>query len=114
MVGLEGFKGNPFPYYKSADLFAITSRWEGFGNVIVEALSVGTPVVACNCSGGPSYILNDGEYGKLAPVGDIEKVASAIKKSLSEKPNFLKLQNRGAEFSVDRIADRYCQAMGGL
>ncbi len=67
---LLGHKCNPFPYMAMADVFVLSSHHEGFGNVIVEAMSVGTPVVATDCPFGPREIIVDGKNGFLVPVKD--------------------------------------------
>ena len=78
-----GFVNNPFAYMKQAGVFVMSSVWEGFGNVVVEAMAVGTPVVSTNCPSGPEEILALGKYGELVPVGDSEAMAEAILKVLS-------------------------------
>ncbi|MBL4773466.1 MAG: glycosyltransferase, partial [Alcanivoracaceae bacterium] len=72
------FQANVFPYYKKATLFALSSQWEGFGNVIVEALSTGTPVISTNCPGGPKMILKNGKYGQLIELGDSLAYTNAL------------------------------------
>ena len=64
-VDFLGFRSNVLPYIRQADAFVLSSRCEGFGNVIVEALGCGTPVIATNCDYGPAEILNHGRYGVL-------------------------------------------------
>jgi glycosyltransferase involved in cell wall biosynthesis len=82
-VEMPGFVKNPFPYMKKAAVFALSSRWEGMPNVIIEALTLGTPVVSTNCESGPTEILDDGKYGELVPVGDSQSLADALLKVLS-------------------------------
>jgi len=83
-VRFLGFRDNPFPFMAAADVFALSSRWEGFANVIVEALACGTPVVATDCPYGPSEILEQSERGRLAPVGDAGALAQSLDLALRE------------------------------
>jgi glycosyltransferase involved in cell wall biosynthesis len=78
-----GFRKNPYPFMAAADAFVLSSRWEGFANVIVEALACGTPVVATNCPYGPEEILDAGRYGQLVPVGDAGALARALDQQLA-------------------------------
>ena len=73
-----GFQKNPFPFFKAADCFALSSDWEGFGNVIVEAMFCGTPVVATDCPYGVNEIIENGKTGLLVPTGDIEAFSDAL------------------------------------
>ncbi len=77
-IELLGFKSNPYRYMNAADVFVLSSRYEGFGQVLVEALCVGVPVVSTDCKVGPREVLQDGECGLLVPVGDVEKLADGI------------------------------------
>lgn len=77
-VGLPGFVENPYPYMTRAALFVLSSRWEGLGIVLVEALYCGALLVATDCPHGPREILEHGRYGRLVPVGDIGALAQAI------------------------------------
>jgi glycosyltransferase involved in cell wall biosynthesis len=106
-IALPGFVRDTYPMYRSADLFVLSSLWEGFGNVIVEALECGVPVVSTNCPGGPSEILEDGRYGKLVPVGDPVALAAAMVQSLSEQHDRAALRLRAQDFSVRKISDQY-------
>ena len=82
-VALLGFLPNPYAYMARAGVFVLSSIWEGFGNVLVEAMATGTPVVSTNCESGPAEILNHGQYGLLTPVGDSNALAEAIINVLS-------------------------------
>jgi len=77
-IWMPGFVSNPYKYMSSADVFALSSRWEGLPTVLIEALACGCPVVSTNCPSGPNEILDGGKYGELVPVGDVEKLAEAI------------------------------------
>ncbi len=81
-----GFKKNPYPYLKNADLFVLSSRWEGSPNALTEALALGTPCIATNCESGPLEILRGGELGPLVPVGDHITLARKIIEVLKSPP----------------------------
>ncbi len=83
-VLFHGFKSNPYPYFREADLFVLSSRKEGFPNVVLEALLLGTPVVATSCVDFKG-VIEPGVNGEVVPVEDEKKLAAAIvnAKSLS-------------------------------
>lgn len=83
-VNLAGFVANPYPAMARAALFVLPSRWEGFPNALLEAMALGTPVVATDCPSGPREILEGGRYGALVPVGDSEALARAILGTLAD------------------------------
>jgi glycosyltransferase involved in cell wall biosynthesis len=111
-VDLAGFKPNPLPFMRKARLLVSSSRWEGFGNVLVEALCCGTPVVSTDCPHGPRELLADGRFGRLVPVGDATALADAILDALNNRPCTRDLQERGRHFSIEASGDRYLQVMG--
>jgi glycosyltransferase involved in cell wall biosynthesis len=111
-VSLPGFVPNPQVYMQQASLLALSSAWEGFGNVLVEAMAVGTPVVATNCESGPAEILRDGQYGALTPVGDATAMAQAIDRSLNQPIAATHLQQRSLDFSLATITAQYQQLLG--
>jgi glycosyltransferase involved in cell wall biosynthesis len=113
-VRMPGFVDNPFKFMKRATVFALSSRFEGFGMVIAEALAVGTPVVSTDCPSGPAEILGGGKWGKLVPVGDHEKLAEAILETIENPPDREKLEERGRDFSLDRIGQQYLQLITEL
>ncbi|QOD11858.1 glycosyltransferase [Psychrobacter sp. 28M-43] len=106
-----GFKKDVTAEYIKSDLFVLSSDYEGFGNVLVEAMSVGTPVVSTDCKSGPREILCDGKYGKLVPVNDVDALAQAMLQSLQEEHDVEGLKRRAADFSVDKIASQYLDIM---
>lgn len=108
---MPGAVPDPMPYYRSADLFVLSSDYEGFGNVIVEALACGLPVVSTNCRSGPSEILEEGRFGRLTPVGDADALASAMLTSLDESHDREALKRRAEDFWPDRIADQFCRLL---
>ena len=96
-----------------ARLFALSSAYEGFGNVLVEAMACGCPVVSTDCPSGPAEILGQGRYGLLVPVGDDAALAQAMTRILGASPDADELRRRAAEFSVERSVDDYLTALFG-
>lgn len=74
---------DPCPFMQRAQVLALSSIFEGFGLVIVEALALGLPVVATDCPSGPREILQDGKYGKLLPIASSESALEAAPKTRS-------------------------------
>lgn len=111
-VALPGFFQDPYPWFRSADLFVLSSDWEGLPTVLIEALECGVPIVSTECPSGPAEILEEGRYGRLVPVGDGEALAAAMLASLHETPDRAALMNRAKDFSVERIADQYLDYFG--
>lgn len=83
-VSLPGFAENPFAFLAKADLFVLSSDFEGLPTVLIEALAVGARAVSTDCPSGPREILDGGRYGRLVPVGDASALAQGILQSLSE------------------------------
>jgi len=111
-VRLAGWCENPLPYLMRAAVFALTSNREGFGNVLVEALCCGCPVVATDCPSGPAEIVAGGRFGELVPVGDVGAVAAALARCIDTPPDRAQLRARGAEFTAQRATDAYLAAVG--
>jgi glycosyltransferase involved in cell wall biosynthesis len=84
-VDLPGFAPNPYAFLGKADLFALSSLWEGLPNVLIEALALGTPIVSTDCETGPREILRNGRDGKLVPVADPAAMAVAMREALQNQ-----------------------------
>lgn len=84
-VHFLGFEKNPYKYIRNAEVFVLPSDFEGFPNVILEAMVCGVPVVSTNCPYGPGEIITDGENGLLVPVGDVHALASAIEMVFNDR-----------------------------
>jgi len=111
-VHLVGYQTDFEPWMRNAALLVHTSRWEGFGNVIIEAMSVGTPVVVTDAPWGPRDILERVPAGRLVPVGDAESVASAVLDLLGneqERSRLGDIGRRGVKdhFSISAALDAY-------
>lgn len=108
---MYGFDDNPYRYMARASVFTLSSAYEGFGNVLVEAMACGCPVVSTDCPVGPVEILERGVYGPLVPVGDARALAGAIIAVLDTPPDRTLLQQRAAAFSLDKICKEYLEAI---
>ncbi len=130
-VHFLGQMENPFNFLRHADLLVSASEYEGFSNVIVEAMIVGTPVISTDCPSGPREILAPGsvskkylgagefeeaEFGVLVPTGDVDVMTDAIEKLLlsDEKPPGYAEKGvlRADDFDQSSIADRYLEGAG--
>jgi glycosyltransferase involved in cell wall biosynthesis len=110
-VIFAGFQPDPSSFYATANLFVLSSDYEGFGNVIVEALSFGLPVVSTNCSHGPAEILDGGRWGWLVPVGDAVALKSTIEVALSMPVDTVALKRRAEDFAPDLVAKKYLKLL---
>lgn len=108
-----GFQQNIYKYIKRASIFVLSSFQEGFGNVIVEAMACGTPVVSTDCPSGPREIIRHGENGFLVPVADEEILASTILKVLDNSDLSQKFSKEGRkraeDFSIEKSVREYEQ-----
>lgn len=110
-VTLRGFVPNPFSVFRRAQVAICSSRYEGFGNALVEALACGTAVVSTDCPYGPREILAGGRYGLLVPVGDCTALARAIAQAMVTPTDQALLRARAAAHTVSRGADALLDAI---
>jgi glycosyltransferase involved in cell wall biosynthesis len=106
-VFMPGFVDNPYSYMKHSDVFVLSSLYEGLGNVLIEAMACGCPVVSTDCKSGPSEILGNGEFGMLVPVRNPQAMAEAILKTLDLPVSKGKLVQQANQFSAEKSAAAY-------
>ena len=113
-VDFPGFVENPFAFMARASLFVLSSRYEGLGIVLIQAMACGCPVVSTACSFGPSEILEDGRWGELVPVDNAGALADAMNRTLDAPPARDALRTRAAFFDTERAADDYEDLLFGV
>ena len=113
-IFFAGYQENPYPFMKKSDIFVLSSDYEGFGIVLVEALSLGVSIVSTDCPSGPREILQDGKYGKLVPVGNPQLMAKSILETLDAPFISEDLKKRAEFFSPDTATDAYLNIFNNL
>ncbi len=110
-VDLPGFDANPFAAMRAASLFVLSSRFAGLPGVLIQAMACGTPVVSTDCHSGPREVLEDGRWGALVPVGDVDALALAMQAALDDTspPD---VRARAAAFTVEQAVAGYASALG--
>jgi glycosyltransferase involved in cell wall biosynthesis len=111
LVDLPGFDANPFRYMQKANVFVVSSDWEGLPTVLIEAMACGAPVVSTDCPSGPREILQ-GNLGCLEPTGDADALAKAMIATLDQPGNKAERVARAKEFSLTAAVDRYLALIG--
>jgi glycosyltransferase involved in cell wall biosynthesis len=111
-LDLPGFQARPYGFLAHAAVFAFTSRYEGLGFALIEALALGTPAVATDCPSGPSEILRQGLYGPLVAVDDHEALARALQDTLDAPLARQFLQQAALPYEIERATSAYLAALG--
>ena len=110
-VEFLGFQRNPFKYMARSSLFILSSLYEGFGNVIVEAMALGLPVISTDCPSGPSEIIEHGKSGILVPPEDEGALEQAILNLLTNDELRRQLSHearmRAQYFALNKMIERY-------
>ena len=109
VVQLLGFSDNTAAFLRTCSLFVLSSRWEGLPNVLLEAMTYGSKVVATDCPSGPDEILTGQMRGNLVPVNDPVTLADAIAKALRDPVPDYTTQLRF--FQEGQIVEKYANAL---
>ena len=108
----QGFVQNPPEYLRLASLFVLSSRWEGFSNVLTEALAAGTPIVSTDCPGSPREVLDNGRFGRLVDVGDPQKLAKAMDAELhSQTASAEARMEHAANYAAEAVTEQYLHVL---
>jgi N-acetylgalactosamine-N,N'-diacetylbacillosaminyl-diphospho-undecaprenol 4-alpha-N-acetylgalactosaminyltransferase len=117
-VILAGWQDNVYPFMARAKALVLCSRYEGWPNVLVEAMACGCPVIATDCPTGPREILGNNKYGLLVPVDDPEALAHSVEKLLTDKSCRIHFQAqsrlRAQDFDLEQIGPKYVRLLQSL
>lgn len=109
-VRLPGFASEPMRYFQGAAAVVVPSRQESFGNVLVEAMACGRPVISTNCP-GPREVLDNGHYGTLVPIDDAPALAAAMMKAAHQPVDAEVLKRRAGEYTVERCGQHWLRLL---
>ena len=110
-VEFLGFQSNPYKFMRASDLFVMSSKWEGPGHVLIEALGTGCPVITTNCPIGPADSVQNGEYGALVEVGNSKALSEAILYAFKNQSDMLlkvkRSENYMKKFYTENVVNEY-------
>jgi glycosyltransferase involved in cell wall biosynthesis len=106
-IRFEGYQTDIISYYRQASCTVLTSRFEGFPNVLVESTAVGTPVVSFDCPSGPREIIQPNVNGRLVPMADTDQLATALSDTLDHAWDRGKIRESAMRYHPEQILDRY-------
>lgn len=116
-VELPGWVTDPAAVLMQADLFVLSSRYEGFPNALREAMACGLPVISFDCETGPAEIIRDGTDGLLVPAENVEDLAKAMDRLIADEDERRRLAARAGEvterFSTERFFREWDAALSG-
>lgn len=110
-VLIEGSKPDIMPYLKKSSVLILTSKYEGFGMVLVESIACGVPVISFDCPTGPAEIIINGENGYLIPPGDINLFAQMLDKTLDQEWDYKKIMQSANKFHPDVVIKQYLEVI---
>lgn len=106
-VDFEGFQSDMIPYYLHAKATVLTSLYEGFPNVLIESITLGTPVIAFDCPSGPNEIIQDGVNGYLVEYGSVADLAIACRKLLVGHINSKSIKQTASPYFIKTVIKNY-------
>ena len=106
-VDFEGYQSDMIQYYLHAKATLLTSLYEGFPNVLIESISLGTPIVAFDCQSGPNEIVVNGKNGYIVKMFNVVEFANSIRRILVEEPSVYRVNSTGSRFTTNSIVNQY-------
>lgn len=114
-IFLPGATPDPIGVMKAAHLFVLSSRYEGFGNVLIEAMACGLPVVSFDCPSGPAEIIQNGVTGILIPPQDVSQMAAVMQHLITDEEARRSLASQGSDgldqFSIEAVYGQWAELL---
>lgn len=112
-VIMPGFAVDPWPYLASAEIFVLSSDYEGFPLVLAEAMHAGLKIVSTDCISGPREMLDGGRFGRLVPCGDEQALANAMQAAMADAAQPERMRERANEMAGPGMVERYSELLLG-